>query len=154
MGEATGYRQDAAGGPRVRSDIVDVYVFRRARAPRGLEFLQLLRTGAPLAATWHPVMGHVERGETAVECAWRELREEIGLAPEDKYLKGMWALEQVYPYYVAEIDQIDSRRRHRTNDRTSRERVENCRERIADDGVLPAVLVRAFLRGSLIAPLP
>lgn len=99
-----GYRRRAAGGPRLRADIVDVYIFRRRRA--GLEFLQLLRAGEPLINTWHPVMGHIEKGETAVECAMRELREEVGLSPSDGAVKGMWALEQVHPYYVAEIDQI------------------------------------------------
>jgi ADP-ribose pyrophosphatase YjhB (NUDIX family) len=102
--DAGGYRVDAVAGPRVRTDIVDVYVFRR-RA-RTLEFLQMKRSSEPLMGTWHPVMGHVERGETAVACALRELVEEVGLAPTGKGFKGMWALEQVHPYYVAPIDQI------------------------------------------------
>lgn len=105
MGEdAGGYRVDAVAGPRVRTDIVDVYIFRR-RA-RALEFLQMKRSSEPLKDTWHPVMGHVERGETAVACALREVQEEVGLLPTDKGFKGMWALEQVHPYYVEPIDQI------------------------------------------------
>jgi dATP pyrophosphohydrolase len=105
---ADGYRDTPAGGPRVRTDIVDVYVFRRSAGPgnAGVEFLQLLRAAAPLAATWHPVMGHIEAGETAVACALRELEEELGLKRDDRALMGVWALEQVHPYYVAEIDWV------------------------------------------------
>lgn len=99
-----GYRHDAAGGPRVRTDIVDVYIFRRRAG--SLEFLQLLRSSEPLKDTWHPVMGHIEAGETAVACAMRELEEEVGLRPGGKALKGMWALEQVHPFFVAAINQI------------------------------------------------
>jgi dATP pyrophosphohydrolase len=49
-------------------------------------------------------MGHVEAGETAVACALRELEEELGLRRDDPALLGVWALEQVHPYYVAVID--------------------------------------------------
>jgi dATP pyrophosphohydrolase len=119
---SAGYRQEPAGGPRLRSDIVDVYVFRRhagtqspaapaklrheGEASGGVEFLQLLRASEPLAGTWHPVMGHIEPGETAAACAWRELKEELGLAPTDPALLGLWALEQVHPFYIAAIDSI------------------------------------------------
>jgi 8-oxo-dGTP pyrophosphatase MutT (NUDIX family) len=51
-------------------------------------------------------MGHIERRETAVACAVRELEEEVGLRIGDDSLRALWALEQVHPYYVAEIDQI------------------------------------------------
>jgi 8-oxo-dGTP pyrophosphatase MutT (NUDIX family) len=88
----------------MRSDIIDVYIVRRG--PGGVEFLQLLRASDPLKNTWHPIMGHVEAGETAIQTAIRELGEEVGLAPRDPSLLGLWALEQVYPYYVAEIDCI------------------------------------------------
>jgi ADP-ribose pyrophosphatase YjhB (NUDIX family) len=107
-----GYRGKASGGPRVRTDVVDVYIFRRtartreARAAGSVEFLQLLRADEPLTGTWHPLMGHVERGETAAACAWRELGEEVGLRPDDAALVGLWALEQVHPYFIAAIDTI------------------------------------------------
>lgn len=98
------YRAAPQGGPRVRSDIVDVYIFRRALP--GAEFLQLLRASEPLHGTWHPIMGHVEAGESAVQTALRELDEEVGLSPRDPDLLGLWALEQVHPYFVAAIDCI------------------------------------------------
>lgn len=107
-------------GPRIRTDLVDVYVFRRTRVPsrldpsgeaRGggerIEFLQLRRAGTePLSGTWQCIMGHVEPGETAIECAWRELSEEAGLTPRDPALLGFWALEQVHPYYLPSRDAI------------------------------------------------
>ena len=101
-----GYRVRAIGGASVRADIVDVYVFRRTdEASDGqFEFLQLLRTTEPLAQTWHPVMGHVEKDETCETCAVRELEEELGLSSQDRALVGMWALEQTWPYFVKEID--------------------------------------------------
>lgn len=124
--EPDGYRLTPAGGPRVRTDIVDVYIFKRAKPGSAADlrkslpfdrdapfestspilFLQLLRASEPLAGTWHPVMGHVEPGETAVQCALRELEEEVGLSPRDAEFEGMWALEQVHPFYVAAIDAI------------------------------------------------
>lgn len=97
---------DAAGrpGPRVRTDIVDVYVFR-VRASE-VEFLQLLRRDAPLAKTWHPVMGHVEPGERATGAAARELREEIGLDARGTDCLGFWQLNQVHPFFMAATDEI------------------------------------------------
>lgn len=106
-GDARGYQPLTGHGPRLRTDVVDVYVFRRsAPGDSAISFLQLLRAGEPLAGTWHPVMGHIETGETAVDCAFRELGEELGLTPRDPALLGVWALEQVHPFYIAAIDTI------------------------------------------------
>ena len=124
---ASGHRLTPAGGPRLRSDVIDVYIYQRAGRPPAklaspsprprssmdsdaqvspssseVYFLQLLRAGPPLANTWHPVMGHIETGETAVQCAWRELLEELGL---EKPL-ALHALEQVHPFFLAELDAI------------------------------------------------
>lgn len=129
-----GYRRHPGHGPRLRSDIIDAYVFCRvppARpAPKPLFappaqarfqagpmegdafsievertfLLQLRRTRDPLVDTWHPVMGHIDPAETAVACAARELREELALDPFGPDSLGFWALEQVHPYFVATID--------------------------------------------------
>lgn len=99
---ADGYRRGAVGGASVRADIVDVYVFRRGRP--GPEFLQLLRSKPPLDGTWQPIMGHCEEGESAQACAERELMEEVGLSPGGRAMLGMWALEQVHPYFLAALN--------------------------------------------------
>jgi dATP pyrophosphohydrolase len=88
----------------VRTDVVDVYVFRAGE--EGVEFLQLLRASDPLGQTWQPIMGHIEPGETAVQTVLRELREEVGLDAAASDCVGLWALEQVHPFYIAAIDSI------------------------------------------------
>ena len=91
--------------PTLRCDIIDVYLFRRRP---GAEFLQVLRAADSkhMPATWHPVMGHVEAGETAVACALRELDEEVGLREGDPSCLGLWALEQVHPFFLAASDEV------------------------------------------------
>ena len=99
--------------PRVRSDIIDAYVFRRvpstnnpgsSAAGSEIEVLQLRRTHAPAPATWHPVMGHIEAGERATDTLWRELAEELGLG--GSAVLDAWALEQVHPYFIADLDAV------------------------------------------------
>jgi 8-oxo-dGTP pyrophosphatase MutT (NUDIX family) len=89
-------------GPPIRSDIVDVYVFRRnGDAPSAaIEFLQMRRAEGALTGSWHPVMGHVEGDETAVQTALRELDEETAYR-RDRGLIGFWQLELVNTYYLA-----------------------------------------------------
>ena len=122
-----GYEPITSNGARVRSDVVDVYVFSRStgttarndphadggdawpergRPDAEVRFLHLLRAGAPLDKTWQPVMGHANAGETSVVCAWREMDEELGLRRDDPMILGMWALEQVHPFYIAAIDTV------------------------------------------------
>lgn len=93
--------------PAVRTDIIDAYVFRRTPDEAGgsaIDVLQLRRTKAPAVATWHPVMGHIEPGERATDTLWRELNEELGLTAGD--VIDAWSLEQVHPFYIAELDAI------------------------------------------------
>lgn len=105
-----GYRQSPGGGALLRADIVDVYIVRRVpgmlRPEHQLQVLQLLRADDPLRGTWHPVMGHAEPGETAEAAARRELHEEVGLRPNDATLLGLWALEQVHPFYVSAVGAV------------------------------------------------
>ncbi len=91
--------------PRLRTDLIDVYVIRRSDTPPAFHplFLQLRRARAPLVGAWHPVMGHIEPGETAPAAALRELREETGLSVPPDHLV---ALEQVYPFFLPESDEI------------------------------------------------
>lgn len=103
---SSGYRTEPGPGPRLRTDVVDVYVFR-AHKGGGIEHLQLRRARAPLARTWQPIMGHVEPGEQAVQTAVRELHEEVALTiAASPPVLGFWQLEQVHPYFLAEIDAV------------------------------------------------
>jgi dihydroneopterin triphosphate diphosphatase len=101
-------------GPAIRTDIVEVFVFRRPPAPgiprssRGstrVEFLQLRRNKPPASGTWQPVMGHIDEGETAVRAALRELREETGY-DVNKGLLGFWQLESLDTFFLAGSDTV------------------------------------------------
>lgn len=101
-------------GPSIRTDVVDVYVFRRCAACKGdpgsVEFLQLRRSSRvkALAGTWQPVMGHVEAGESATQTALRELSEETGIRPGEprRALLGLWQLESLNTFFLASIDAV------------------------------------------------
>jgi 8-oxo-dGTP pyrophosphatase MutT (NUDIX family) len=71
-----------------------------------VELLQLRRSAtariSPLS--WHPVLGHIEPGETAVEAICREMEEETSLDREARL--GFWQLEQVHPFFVAATNTI------------------------------------------------
>lgn len=63
---------------------VDVYVLRGAPADPAILVLRRSNAGRS-PGTWEAVHGAIEAGETAVQAALRELREETGLAPERLY---------------------------------------------------------------------
>lgn len=74
--------------PRVVSDLVDVYVFRRLPQQPSCEVQFLLlrrRADGPLGGTWHAVHGRILSQERAVEAAARELLEQTGLVPQRLY---------------------------------------------------------------------
>ncbi len=91
-------------GPQLRADIIDVYIFRAT--PPDIELLQLRRSRPPLPGSWQPIMGHIEPGETALTAARREVREETGLDMAASFVLGLWALEQVHPFYLPDLDAI------------------------------------------------
>lgn len=92
-------------GPPIRSDIVEVYIFRRLAERRSPEFLQMRRARGALSGTWQPVMGHIEEGESAPQTALRELAEETGFRPGPGML-GFWQLELVNTYYLASHESV------------------------------------------------
>lgn len=100
------YREVRAGaGATIRADIVEVHIFRVLERA-GVEFLQIRRTREPMRGAWHPVLGHCEASERSASCAIRELREEVGLDVLSPLCEGLYALEQVHPFYVAPIDAV------------------------------------------------
>lgn len=86
--------------PEVITPTVSVYPFRRGQ--RGPEYLALRRADIDhLRGTWQAVHGGIDNGETAVQAAWREVREEIGLTPER-----FWQLDHVETHYLPHKDAI------------------------------------------------
>lgn len=70
----------------LRNDMICVYIVRPDSAGQLAEFLQLKRRQDDyLGGTWQTVYGTLEPGETAVEGALRELREETSLVPREFY---------------------------------------------------------------------
>lgn len=80
--------------PEIVSPLVSVYCFRLGE--QGPEYLALHRREGldRLGKTWQAVHGGIAPGETAVQAAWREVREETGLSPI-----GFWELDYVEAHY-------------------------------------------------------
>jgi dihydroneopterin triphosphate diphosphatase len=70
--------------PRIVSDSVDVYPFRRVNG-RAQFLILLRRPGAALGGTWHGVHAKIGAGERAYEAALRELRHTVGFLPSHLY---------------------------------------------------------------------
>jgi 8-oxo-dGTP pyrophosphatase MutT (NUDIX family) len=83
----------------VRVSFVDAYVLRRGRD--GPQVLVLRRApGGRSPGSWETVHGHIEAGETPVQAAGREVREETGLEPARLY----------------NVSRVESFYRHRTDE--------------------------------------
>jgi 8-oxo-dGTP pyrophosphatase MutT (NUDIX family) len=90
--------------PHIRADMVTVLVFRRVAGR--VEFLQLRRAKDPARGTWQPIMGGVTPGEKASAAAVRELQEETGLDAASPACLGLWALDQVAPFFMQTLDAV------------------------------------------------
>jgi dATP pyrophosphohydrolase len=86
--------------PDVRADGVAVYVYRRTPL---VEFLQVRRSAntGEYQHSWQTVYGGVNAGETAVQAALRELREETSLKPV-----AMWQVEYLESFYFMPHDYV------------------------------------------------
>jgi len=83
----------------VQVSFIDAYLLRSGAA--GFEVLVLRRApGGRSPGSWEAVHGHIEPGETPVQAAVRELREETGLEPARLY----------------NVSRVEAFYRHQTND--------------------------------------
>ncbi|MCY3567415.1 MAG: NUDIX domain-containing protein [Chloroflexi bacterium] len=90
--------------PRIRSNIVAVYVVRPAPRGDSIELLMLQRPDSHrFARAWQTVGGHIEerRGETAWQAALRELDEETAL-PVERWFR----IDRPETFYNPENDTI------------------------------------------------
>ncbi|MDP9382546.1 MAG: NUDIX domain-containing protein [Chloroflexota bacterium] len=84
----------------ISSGVIDVYPFTTANGRA--QYLTLLRTpGITLGNTWQAVHGRIEKRETAVRAAARELVAQTGLQPAR-----LWNIDYVNSFYSPEEDAI------------------------------------------------
>ena len=85
---------------KIKSDLVEVHLFRIEN--NELQFLLLKRSAHKIyPGLWQMVSGHIEEGETAVQTALRELKEETGLKPFR-----LWVAPNVNSFYSPDDDSI------------------------------------------------
>ena len=86
--------------PNIIVRVIDAYVFRKTK--NGLKFLLLKRAKTKMYEhLWQGVAGKIEEGETAVQAAVRELREETGFEPVR-----MFVADHISKFYEAYEDRI------------------------------------------------
>src|SRR6185436_15378922 len=86
----------------VNSGMITVFIVRLSEDRKSQEFLQLFRASHTWAGnTWQVVRGKVEAGETFIQAALRELREETEIVPREFYRVGT-----VETFYTASNDTI------------------------------------------------
>lgn len=89
----------------VKADAIAVYVYRRP-APDQIEFLQIRRSDqtGEYQHSWQIVYGGIEKGESAVAAALRELQEEIGVTRQQ--IKLMLQVEYLESFYFQPHDYV------------------------------------------------
>jgi dATP pyrophosphohydrolase len=86
--------------PKIISDSVDIYAFRRVNGrPQYLALLR--RPEVALGNTWHAIHAKVGDGETAYAAALREVRHAIGVVPKQFYSADL--VSQFYDHYSDSI---------------------------------------------------
>lgn len=86
--------------PKIVSDLVDAYLFRRVNAR--IQFLVLRRKpDIPMGDTWQSIHGKIAADETALEAARREITASTGLVPTQ-----MYTADYISQFYDHESDTI------------------------------------------------
>ncbi len=101
--------EDSPNRVPMRCIMVSVTVLRGHG--RDTRMLLARRAAGYLEGVWSYIAGHVQEGETGVQAARRELREETGLAPEALYATGFCErfyaayadLVEIVPAFVARV---------------------------------------------------
>ena len=87
--------------PKIVVRVIDAYVFRRTK--NGIKFLLLKRAKTKIYEhLWQGVAGKIEKNESAIEAATRELMEETGFTPCK-----IFVADHVSKFYEANGDRIN-----------------------------------------------
>lgn len=88
--------------PTVRSELIEVYVFRENNASREYLLLQRSAEDTLYPGLWQVVTGTLQKNETAYDGAIREFREETGF----KAYKNVWCVPLVNSFYDIRNDVV------------------------------------------------